>query len=103
MLKENDKVVVFKGCKARGIARWVICRVKGVKPLGADYGHTVKVILLALNGLKGGQRFSFYARHMNRLDDVIINLNDGNPTHTIQVIIREDDNDSPQENPPHNP
>lgn len=81
----GSRLVVTKGCKARGIDKGVTIRVIGVEALGAEYGHSVKVRFQLVNGFKSGQNFAFFARHANRLADPIVRMNDGNPSHVIEV------------------
>ncbi len=45
----------------------------------------VRVTLQLLNGFGAGRVLSFSARHVNRLSDPIVRMNDGNPLHTIEV------------------
>lgn len=84
-LTVGARVQLVKGCKARGLDKGISARVQSVTELGADYGHNVKVVLQPLNGFQTTKTFAFYARHINRLSDVIVRLNDGNPSHTIEV------------------
>lgn len=49
--------------------------------LGADYGHSVRVVL----GDRQGNRLGLVARHINRLSDAAVRLNDGNPLHVVIV------------------
>jgi hypothetical protein len=84
-LAVGDRIVIVKGCKPCGLDKGVTARVADVTPLGAEYGHNVKVVLNPLNGFKAGRRMAFYARHVNRLSDPIVRMNDGNPSHTIEV------------------
>ena len=72
-------VTITKGCKARGIKKGRAL-VVSVTPMGADYGHFVRVVLAY-----HGSNYVFSARHINRLSDPEVNLNDGNPTHTIKI------------------
>ena len=81
----NGRVVITKGCKARGVTKGATAVVKAVEPLGADYGHSVKITLWFQNSFLAGKTFSFFARHPNRLSDPIVGMNDGNPTHKIEV------------------
>lgn len=76
---EGQTVTITKGCKARGIKKGRAL-VVSITELGADYGHSVKVVL-AYNG----KNYAFFARHVNRLSDPEVNLNDGDPTHAIKV------------------
>lgn len=68
-----------------GITKGITMVVKEITPMGPDYSHTVRVVLWAMNGFEAGKSFGFWARHMNRLSDTVVRLNDGNPTHTIEV------------------
>ncbi len=81
----GDRLVLTKGCKARGLDKGITVRVESVAALGAEYGHSVKVVIQPLNGFKAGSKLSFFARHMNRLSDSSIRVNDGNPSHTIEM------------------
>jgi hypothetical protein len=81
----GTRVRVEAGCKAREVAKNCSAVVVAVTEMGADYGHCVRVTLEMRNGFKAGQRVSFYARHINRLTDHVISLNDGNPSHKIQI------------------
>jgi hypothetical protein len=83
MITVNSTVQIVKGCK-RGwndVHKGTIATVVAVQPLGADYGHSVRVVLEFCN-LRCAV---FYARHENRLADAVVNLNDGNPLHKIQI------------------
>lgn len=72
---------MVKGCRERKISKGDRARVSEVLPLGAEYSHFVLV------GLEmGSRRVSFYARHVNRLSDATVRLNDGNALHVIEVV-----------------
>lgn len=79
------RLLVTKGCNARGITKGVTIRVLAVEALGPEYGHSVKVRFQPVNGFKTNQTFAFYVRHANRLTDPVVRLNDGRPEHTIEV------------------
>ena len=79
------RLLITKGCAARALPKNVTVRVLSVEELGSDYGHSVKVRIQPVNGFKSGQTFSFYARHINRLADSTVRMNDGNPSHVIEV------------------
>lgn len=79
-------VRVEKGCRAIDVDKGATARVTEVKPLGADYSHACEVRLTFLNGFKSGKNLCLYARHENRLGDAVVTLNDGNPTHKIQIV-----------------
>ena len=79
------KLQITKGCNARSITKGVSIRVLEIEPMGAEYSHSVKVRFQLLNGFGAGKTFVFYARHVNRLSDSIVRLNDGNPSHVIEV------------------
>jgi hypothetical protein len=81
----GTRVRIEKGCKARGVNKGVSAKISAIEPMGADYGHCVKVALYLLNGFKSGKTVVFFARHANRLNDAVVNMNDGNPSHTIAV------------------
>lgn len=81
----GTRVRIEKGCKARDVNKGVTAQVKAVEALGAEYSHSVRVTLQLLNGFGAGRVISFYARHPNRLADAVISMNDGNPTHRIEV------------------
>ena len=84
MLTTNSMVRVVKGNVARDITKHSLWAVNSITNLGADYSHSVKVVLR-----RGNRVVSFYARHQNRLADTVVNLNDGNPLHKIQVRLAE--------------
>lgn len=84
-IKSGDRILIAKGCAARGVDKGTTARVDDVRELGADYSHSVRVSFTMLNGFKSGKSFVFFARHINRLSDVIVSLNDGDPGHTIQI------------------
>lgn len=81
----GTKVRIEKGCKAREVPKGLSATVESVTNLGADYGHSVRVVLKFRNGFIAGKTLVLYARHENRLSDALINLNDGNPLHKIVV------------------
>jgi hypothetical protein len=81
----NARVKIEKGCKARGIDKGCTAQVTSITPMGADYGHCVRVSFTVLNGFGAGKSYAFYARHINRLSDPVIRLNDGNPHHVIEI------------------
>lgn len=84
-LAVGSKVRITKGCTARSVTKGATAVVKAVEPLGAEYGHQVKVSLYFLNSFASGTTMAFYARHPNRLADPEVRLNDGNPNHTVIV------------------
>jgi hypothetical protein len=84
----SSKVIVEKGCKALGITKGSTAYVKNIVELGPDYSHSVRVSLFFLNSFAAGKTFNLIARHINRLSDIFVNLNDGNPTHKITVVLR---------------
>jgi len=84
-LTVGTKVRIEKGCKALDVAKNTTATVVGVHQDGPDYGHTVTVVLQFRNGFLAGKKRGFTARHKNRLSDPLINLNDGNPLHRIQI------------------
>ena len=81
-LKVGSVVRITKGCSARNLRKYDLCRVLDVQPLGAEYGHFVKVVLRT-----NGNTLAFYARHMNRLSAAEVTMNDGNPLNRIKVRV----------------
>jgi len=81
----GSKVKIEKGCRARDVSKGATAKVMSVEKMGAEYSHSVRVTLFFLNTFIAGKTLVFYARHENRLADAVINLNDGNPSHSIQV------------------
>lgn len=51
---------------------------------GVEGSVTTRIKLLYVSR-QTKSTFAFYARHMNRLSDGIVRMNDGNPSHTIEV------------------
>ena len=84
-LAAGTRVQITKGCKALGIVKGTTAVVSAATPLGAEYGHSVKVVLRFVNGFKAGKSFALYARHPNRLADAIVRFNNGNPFNTVEV------------------
>lgn len=84
-LSVGDRVRVLKGCNAREISKGITCQIREIVELGADFSHAVKVVFVRLNGFGAGKTFVMIARHINRLSDPVVSLNDGNPTHKIQI------------------
>lgn len=84
-LSANTRVKIEKGCKARGIEKGCTALVTAIEPMGAEFSHMVRVSFRMLNGFKAGSVFSFWARHQNRLADPVVRMNDGNPSHTIEI------------------
>lgn len=82
----GTSIKIEKGCKARGVDKGCSAKVTEIVPMGAEYSHCVRVVLTMSNGYKAGKVFVFYARHMNRLSDYVIRMNDGNPSHTIEIV-----------------
>jgi hypothetical protein len=74
-------VRVISGCKALGITKGVKLWIVSITELGVDYSHMVKILVR-----NHGKVLSLYARHINRLADPVINLNNGNPLNKIQVV-----------------
>lgn len=81
---EGQVVVVTKGCKARDIQKGSRGQVVAVTEMGVEYGHNVEVVLDF-----GVRKVAFFARHVNRLSDAVVRLNDGNPLHVIEVQRKE--------------
>jgi hypothetical protein len=84
-LAVGSKIIIEKGCNARGVTKGASATIKAVEPLGAEYGYAVRVTLGFLNTFLSGKTISFYVRHENRLKDAFVNMNDGRPEHKITV------------------
>jgi hypothetical protein len=87
-LAVGDRVRIEKGFKGTGsytVAKGTSATVTKIEPLGAEHSHAVKVTLKFLNGFNSGKTFGFYARHMNRLSNGVVSMNDGRPEHRIEV------------------
>jgi hypothetical protein len=81
----GDLVRIVKGCEARKLAKGVRAVVAEAILLGPEYGYSVKLVLRPVTGGLRGCTQAWYARHTNRLIDPVVNLNDGNPLHTVKV------------------
>lgn len=84
-LTVGARVRIEKGCNAREVVKGTTAQIKSITALGAEYSHAVRVTLFFVNGRLSGRTLTFYARHMNRLSDVIVGMNDGRPEHRIEV------------------
>jgi hypothetical protein len=86
----GSTVRVSKGCKAFGITKGTLFTVVEVQPMGAEYGHTVRVTFKVKmgSGLYGRDSFSLYARHINRLSDPFTRFSSDDPTKNIEVVLR---------------
>jgi hypothetical protein len=80
-LAAGTRVRIVKGCAARSVAKNGTAQIVSVTPLGADCGHSVRVVLSY-----AGRTLVFFARHPNRLADAVVRLNDGNPLHTVEIV-----------------
>ena len=78
----GSSVTILKGCQAREIAKGT-ATVKELTELGSEYGHSVRVVLTYK-----GRNIVLFARHLNRLGDPQVNLNTGNPLHTIKICLK---------------
>ncbi len=83
-LTAGTRVKIVKGCKARNMNKGTMWVVNAVTPLGAEYSHAVRVYMQRLNGF-GPDRVLFIARHVNRLSDITVRMNDGNPSNVIEI------------------
>lgn len=89
-ITEGCTVRVSKGCKTFGITKGTLLKVTEVRPMGAEYGHQVRVAFKVLSGSRFYNRdtFALYARHINRLSDPFTRLHNGDPTNNIEVTFR---------------
>jgi len=75
---EGSKLVVVKGCRALEVSKYERAEVVRIECLGEDYSHFVKVVV------KIGQKTRvLFVRHYNRLSDLVIRMNTGNPNNVI--------------------
>lgn len=81
----GDRVVIVKGNSKDGLNKNVTARVTVVDELGPEYSHSVRVVLVPVNGFGAGRSFVYYARHINRMSDPVVNLNTGNPLQTLKI------------------
>jgi hypothetical protein len=89
MITTNSKVIVTKGSRSLLVDKGVSAQIQAIQPLGAEYGHKVRVTFKFLNGFKSGKVVTYYARHSNRLADTIIRFNNGDdPTNYFEVKIK---------------
>lgn len=79
-LTAGTKVTIVKGCKARDLSKGTKAVVTAITPMGAEYSHMVQIVL-AMNG----RTIALWARHLNRLSEATIAMNDGNPSHRIEI------------------
>lgn len=89
MLSVGDHIVIDKGLPAREVYKHANAYIVDIKEMGPDYSHSVMVRFRILSGRSAGKSYAFYARHKNRLNDAVINLNDGNPLHRIVIRRKE--------------
>lgn len=84
-IQAGTKVIIAKGCKALDLHKYTHAVVTDVQELGAEYSHNVRVTLRITTGFKAGKVVSLFARHRNRLLDANVGLNNGNPSHRIEI------------------
>jgi hypothetical protein len=84
-LKVGTRVRIVKGCKARSVTKGATAMITRISEMGPEYGYSVAISFKFQNSFLAGKTLVFYARHPNRLDDAIVNLNDGRPEHKIQI------------------
>jgi len=81
-LAPGARVRVSSGCRARGVEKGDWGTVESIQELGADYGYSVKLTIQW--SLGRGSRV-WFVRHANRLGDLEISANDGNPSHKLRL------------------
>ncbi len=82
----GTKVKIAKGLQSTYVTKGLSASVVEVVEMGAEWGHSVKVVLKMLNGFEAGKTKIFFARHKNRLADVSVRLNKGDPTKYIEIV-----------------
>ena len=80
VITPGTQIKIVKGCRARNLSKGTRGTVTAVTELGADYSHQVRVTIQI-----PGRTIAWCARHINRLSDPTVRLNDGNPLHTIEI------------------
>lgn len=78
-------VRVIKGCHSHRLVKGVTLKVLEVTPMGSEYSHQVRVRFQALQGVRMGEQFALYARHINRLSDPFTRLHNGDPTLNVEI------------------
>jgi len=74
----GTKLVVVKGCKALNVVKWEKAEVVRIECLGAEYSHSVKIIVKIKR-----KNHVLYVKHFNRLSDLIIRMHNINPRNII--------------------
>jgi hypothetical protein len=82
----GTRVKVAKGCNNLGIIKGSHARVTEVMPMGPEFSHEVRITLMLLSGSKAGKSQMLWVRHPNRLADLTINANNGNPLNKVQLV-----------------
>jgi hypothetical protein len=86
-LTVGARVRVEKGCRALGIDKGTSATITEIRELGAEYSHSVRVVLTFRNGFQSGKARAMYARHVNRLGDWVVRLTNGSdPTKAIELV-----------------
>lgn len=85
-LTVGSRVRLEKGCRALDLAKGTTAVIVEVRELGADYAHAVRVSFRFVNGFKAGKTVAMFARHVNRLSDPVVRLNNGDPTKAIELV-----------------
>lgn len=80
MITTGTNVKILKGCNARNVAKGTTWHVREVQVMGAEHSHQARVVLT-----RGPRVLTFWARHINRLSDPTVRMNDGSPSYTIEV------------------
>lgn len=75
------QVKIIVGCRALGLSKGMIADIISIDDaMGAEYSHMARVVLQFQ-----GRRVSLWARHINRTQEAIFHLNNGNPLNRITV------------------
>jgi hypothetical protein len=86
-LTAGMNIVVTKGCDARNVRKGMNAKVLEVTE-GERREAKVRIEFpTRWSESRGvtGSTLVFYARHVNRLSDPVVGMNDGNPLHRIEV------------------
>lgn len=74
----NQTVIIHKGCAARDVKKGTRAVIAEIIP--RERGSAQVRIAFGANRI-----ISFYVQHTNRLNDLFPAMNDGNPSHRIQL------------------
>lgn len=77
------KLRVLKGNRRIGLSKHTRLPVVSVTPMGAEYSHQCRVVVL----MPTGARRTLWAQHPNRINDPSFNLGNGSGVDKIRVSV----------------